>query len=307
MPLLPMSRLLRHARAHRYAVGYFEAWNLESILAVKDAAEQADSPVILGFNGGFLEDSRRAIEENIYHYGALGRAIAERVRVPAALILNEARLVPTLVRALHAGFNVVMHDHEGSSLEESLAVNQYLVRTAHAMGAEVEAEIGELPVHNARDDRSTTGQKTDPQAAADFVRLTGVDALAVAVGNVHMLEGRKAPLDLELIRTLRGLLEVPLVLHGGTGIERAALQEAIHLGVSKVNVGTILRRTFLSSLGLWFHEHDAKAVDPNEGTSNGGRDNLLLAARSAITGEVLELMRVFGAAGMGSRLLKEET
>jgi ketose-bisphosphate aldolase len=307
MPLLPMSRLLRHARAHRYAVGYFEAWNLESILAVKDAAEQAESPVILGFNGGFLEDSRRAIEENIYHYGALGRAIAERVRVPAALILNEARLVPTLVRALHAGFNVVMHDHEGSSLEESLAVNQYLVRTAHAMSAEVEAEIGELPVHNARDDRSTTGQKTDPQAAADFVRLTGVDALAVAVGNVHMLEGRKAGLDFGLIKELRKRIEVPLVLHGGTGIEPSALREAIRLGIAKVNVGTALRRAFLKALAAWFREHDPASADPNEATSSGGQDNALLAARRAVAEQALAMMGSLGSAGMGARLLKEKT
>ena len=307
MPLYPMSRLLRHARAHNYAVGYFEAWNLESVLAVKDAAEQADSPVILGFNGGFLEDSRRRTEEDIYHYGALGRAIAERARVPAALILNEARQVPTLVRGLHAGFNVVMHDHEGSSLEESLAVNQYLARTAHAMGAEVEAEIGELPAHDMKTDRTTAGQKTDPHTAVDFVRQTGVDALAVAVGNVHMLEGHTAPLDLDLIRTLRELIEVPLVLHGGTGIERAALREAIRLGVSKVNVGTILRRTFINALERYFHEHDAKRLDPNEGTSTGGPNNMLLAARAAVTSEVVELMRVFGSAGMGTRVAKEES
>ena len=306
MPLVPMSRLLRHARAHRYAVGYFESWNLESVLAVKDAAEQADSPVILGFNGGFLEDGRRRTGEDIYHYGALGRAIAERARVPAALILNEARQVPTLVRGLHAGFNVVMHDHEGSSLEESLAVNQYLVRTAHAMGAEVEAEIGELPAHDMKSDRTTAGRKTDPQAAADFVRLAGVDALAVAVGNVHMLEGRTAPLDLELIRTLRERVEVPLVLHGGTGIERAALQEAIRLGISKVNVGTILRRTFINALNGYFHDHDAKTVDPNEGTSTGSPENLLLTARGAVAAEVVRLIGVFGSAGMGSRLAKEE-
>ena len=80
MPLVPMRRLLRHAREHRYAVGYFESWNLESILAVKDAAEQEDSPVILGFNGGFLGNQRRRVPENIRHYGALGKAIAEQAQ-----------------------------------------------------------------------------------------------------------------------------------------------------------------------------------------------------------------------------------
>jgi fructose-bisphosphate aldolase class II len=306
MPLVPMSRLLRHARARHYAVGYFEAWNLESILAVKDAAEEADSPVILGFNGGFLEDARRSVEENLYHYGALGRAIAGEARVPASLILNEGAQVPMLVKALRAGFNVVMHDHEKCSPEESLDTNRYLVRTAHAMDAEVEAELGELPAHDSRTRTESRGRKTDPEAAADFVRRTGVDALAVAVGNVHMLEGRKAGLDLQLIRTLRERLEVPLALHGGTGIEPDALREAIRLGIAKINVGTALRRAFLSSLEGWFRNHDAAAVDPNEATSAGGPDNLLLAARRAITAEVLAMMRAFGSAGMGSRLLKED-
>ncbi len=306
MPLVPMSRLLRHAGAHHYAVGYFESWNLESILAVKDAAEQADSPVILGFNGGFLEDPRREIGENLYHYGALGRAIASQARVPAALILNEAALVPTLVKALAAGFNAVMHDHQMCSPEESLAINQYLARTAHAMDAEVEAELGELPAHDPRTGSERGGRKTDPEAAAVFVRATGVDALAVAVGNVHMLEGRQAGLDFGLLKALRERVEVPLALHGGTGIEPSALREAIRLGIAKVNVGTALRRAFLNALGLWFREHDPAGADPNEATSTGGRDNALLAARRAVAAQVLAMMSTFGSAGMGARLLKEE-
>jgi ketose-bisphosphate aldolase len=307
MPLVPMSCLLRHALAHHYAVGYFESWNLESILAVKDAAEQANSPVILGFNGGFLEDPRREIEENLHHYGALGRAIAEQARVPAALILNEASQVPTLVKALAAGFNAVMYDHQKCSPEESLAVNQYLARTAHAMDAEVEAEFGELPSHEAGTDLEWGGRKTDPRTAAEFVRATGVDALAVAVGNVHMLEGRKAGLDFGLIKELRKRIEVPLVLHGGTGIEPSALREAIRLGIAKVNVGTALRRAFLKALAAWFREHDPASADPNEATSSGGQDNALLAARRAVAEQALAMMGSLGSAGMGARLLKEKT
>jgi ketose-bisphosphate aldolase len=306
MALVRMSRLLRHARAHGYAVGYFEAWNLESILAVKDAAEQADSPVILGFNGGFLGSSRRRVAENIFHYGALGRAIAEHTRVPAALILNEAGQVPLLLQGLQAGFNVIMHDHMECSPEQSVAINQELVRAAHAAGAEVEAEVGELPAHDLSTDRLSRGEKTDPEAAASFVRRTGVDALAVAVGNVHMLEGRKAGLDLDLIRTLGRRIEVPLVLHGGTGIEIAALVEAIRLGIAKVNVGTVLRRTFILALEGYFQTHKAARVDPNEGTSTGGQEDLLAGARRAVTEEVLKLMSVFGSDGMASRFREEE-
>jgi ketose-bisphosphate aldolase len=306
MPLFPMSRLLRHARAQGYAVGYFEAWNLESILAVKDAAEQADSPVILGFNGGFLGSGRRRVAENIHHYGALGRAIAERARVPAALILNEASQVPLLLQGLEAGFNVIMHDHQGCSPEQSVVINQELVRAAHAVGAEVEAEVGELPAHDLSTDRLSQGEKTDPEAAAAFVRRTGVDALAVAAGNVHMLEGRKAGLDLDLLRTLCRRIEVPLVLHGGTGIEASALREAIRLGIAKVNVGTVLRRAYLLALEGYFRTHEAARVDPNEGTSTGGEEDVLAGARRAVTTEVLKLMEVFGSAGMASRFHEEE-
>jgi fructose/tagatose bisphosphate aldolase len=207
---------------------------------------------------------------------------------------------------LAAGFNAIMHDHEKSSPEESLAINQYLVRTAHAMEAEVEAEFGELPAHDARTGGERGGRKTDPQAAADFVRATGVDALAVAVGNVHMLEGRRAGLDLALIKALRQRVQVPLVLHGGTGIETVALREAIRLGIAKINVGTALRRAFLTALGAWHREHDAASADPNEATSTGSPDNALLAARRAVAEQVLAMMVSFGCAGMASRLLKEE-
>ncbi len=305
MPLVSMSKLLRHALQNRYAVGYFEAWNLESILAVKDAAEETDSPVILGFNGGFLENPARQVAENLHHYGSLGRAVAGQTRVPAALILNEAGGVPFLLEGLQAGFNVIMHNHEGCGFEESVAVNRRLVQAAHAAGAEVEAELGELPAPDRRTHRLSPGRMTDPAAAARFVRMTGVDALAVAVGNVHMLEGRKAGLDLELIGRLRRRVEVPLVLHGGTGIEAGALREAIRLGISKINVGTILRRAFLLALHRYFQEHEAGAIDANEATSTGGGQDVLAQARGAVRREAAALMQVFGSAGQASRFLME--
>jgi len=126
------------------------------------------------------------------------------------------------------------------------------------------------------------------------------------VGNVHMLEGRKAGLDFGLIKALRERVEVPLVLHGGTGIEPAALREAIRLGIAKINVGTALRRAFLTALGLWYREHDPASADPNGATSSGSPDNALLAARRTVTEQVLAMMDDFGCTGMASRLLKEE-
>jgi ketose-bisphosphate aldolase len=292
-----MTNLLRHALDHGYAVGYFEAWNLESLLAVKDAAEQTGSPVIIGFNGKFLGNTRRRVKENIAHYGSLGRSVAEHARVPMAFILNEADQVELLHSALGAGFNVVMHDHEGCSHEEAVRINVSLVRAAHAVGVEVEAELGELPAWDIGKKELSAGRDTDPAEAERFVEETGVDALAVAVGNVHILEGRKSRLDLALLSRLRQRIRVPLVLHGGTGIDAEDLKAAIAGGICKVNVGTTLRRTFINSLQAWFRGHDAGILDPGEVTSTGGAVDMLTAARAAVSLEIVRLMTVFGSVG----------
>jgi ketose-bisphosphate aldolase len=290
-----MTVLLRHAVEHGYAVGYFESWNLESLLAVKDAAEEARSPVIIGFNGGFLGNKNRRQVENIHVYGRLGREVAEQSSVPMSFILNEAVDVGLLQEALKAGFNVVMHDHEASSLEESVRINASLVREAHQAGAEVEAEIGELPTAGAGGNLLSKGAKTDPAEALRFVQATGVDALAVAIGNVHVLEGRKSRLDFELLAELRRVIPVPLVLHGGTGIDPDELRKAIRAGVCKINVGTVLRRRFINSLKRYYLANDVDLLDPGEVTSVGGARDMLTAALSELASEVTALMKLFGS------------
>jgi ketose-bisphosphate aldolase len=287
-----MTKLLAHARENRYAVGYFESWNLESLLAVKDAAERTGSPVIIGFNGKFLGNRARRVREDVRSYARLGAAVAERSVIPMALILNEADDEDLLLDGLEAGFNVIMH--EGCALEDSIRINTSLVKRAHPRGAEVEAEIGELPQAQPGGRTLGEGRKTDPDEAERFVSCTGVDALAVSVGNVHILEGGKARLDLELVRTLTSRLRVPLVLHGGTGIEEADLRQAIRLGVSKINVGTVLRRTFINSLRSYLSRHDVDRLDPGEVTSTGGPQDMLAAARADVASEVVKLMAVFG-------------
>ena len=292
-----MTKLLQNATEHGYAVGYFEAWNLESLLAVKDAAEDTLSPVIIGFNGGFLENPERRTEENIFHYGALGTAVATQSPVPMALILNEAQNCSSLITAIKAGFNVVMYGFSGYGFDESVRVNRELVVNAHSSDAEVEAEIGELPEVNTATGSRTAGEKTDPEQAARFVEETGVDALAVAVGNVHVLEKGKSKLDLELIEALRDRIPTPLVLHGGTGIAAQDLKEAISLGISKVNVGTILRRTYIKTLCSFISDHEVSGIDPGELTSTGGKLDMLAMARDAVKREVMRLMSIFGSAG----------
>ena len=294
MALVSMKRLMNHALLNKYAVGYFEAWNMDSILAVVDAAEKTNSPVIIGFGGQFIGSKKRTIKENIYHYGSLGKSIAENTKVPVALLLNEAHEIPLLINGLKAGFNAIMYEDHNIPLNEFIEINKYLVRTAHYCGADVEAEIGELPSADIATDTLSRGTKTDPDEAAYFVEVTGIDALAVSVGNVHLLENKKSDLDFDLITALRKKIKVPLVLHGGTGISHENLKEAIRLGMCKVNIGTVMKRAYLNSIKAYFDEHEVDKLDPHDVIGRGGKEDILSVARESITEEVVKFIKIFG-------------
>lgn len=295
MALYAMRSLMKHALENKYAVGYFESWNLESILAVTDGAEKTNSPVIIGFNGSFIGNGERKVKENIYHYGSLAKAIAEDASVPVALLLNEADSVPILVKGLKAGFNAIMYENTNNSFEETVEINKYLVKTAHCVGADVEAEVGELPTADVTTNTLSSGELTDPDQARYFVEETGVDALAVAVGNVHLLEVKKSKLDFELIQELREKIRVPMVLHGGTGVSEEDLKEAIKIGMCKINVGTVLKRIFINSIRNYLNNSNIDAIDPHDVIGKGGNSDMLMHARSAVTDEVVKFIKIFGS------------
>lgn len=293
MALVTMRSMMRHALENKYAVGYFESWNLESVLSVVDAAERTNSPVIIGFGGQFVGNDERRVKENIYHYGSLGKTIAEQAKVPVALLLNEADKVPMLINALCAGFNAIMYQDSKASFEETIEINRYIVKTAHYVGADVEAEVGELPNAKAGTSEIIGGELTDPEKAAYFVEQTGIDALAVAIGNVHLLEGKKAELNYDLIRRLRKRVDTPLVMHGGTGISQESIREAIDLGICKINVGTIMKRTFVNYIKTYLSEHDTENYIAHEIVGLGGPLDFLAGAREAMTEDVVRFMKIF--------------
>ncbi len=185
MPLQDARVMVNDARRGGYAVGYFEAWNLESLLGVLDAAEQARSPIIIGFNGEFLSGPNRIAVERLAIYAAIGRAAAETTPVPCALIFNECSDDDWVRQAIHAGFNLVMPVMPGTDLGECTRRVKELALIAHEHGVAIEGEIDELPC-------GSTGvtvlnhKPTDPELAAQFVERTNVDLLAVSVDNVHI-------------------------------------------------------------------------------------------------------------------------
>lgn len=284
MPLVAISELMRHAREEGYALGYFESWNIESLQGVIDAAEATNSPVIIGFNGEFLTRAGRLAQERIEWYGALGRAAAESASVACGFIFNECPLDAPVRRAIKAGFNLVMPiPAPGETPADYVQRVRSIVQEAHAAGVAVEAELGELPVGTSG--KGEGGASTDPAAAADFVAQTGVDLLAVSVGNIHVLLGGEQALDLAHLEAIRQAVDVPLVLHGGTGISSESLKEAIRLGVTKVNYGTYLKQRYLAAVRTSLDNPDP---NPHHLLGYGGADDVMVAGRRAVREAVLE-------------------
>jgi len=244
--LVPFKKLLAEAQVGGYVVGYFEAWDIYSLEAVLEAAEAENAPVILGF-GGVMMEPDWFIGGGLERLGALGLTAARAARVPVSLILNEVSTFAQVVRGIQAGFNAVMLNTSGLPYAENVRLTRQVVEVAHAVDVGVEAELGALPDASSEMD-SEVGSLTDPEEAARFVGETGVDALAVSVGNVHLLSHGQAVIDWERLAAIHQVVPTPLVLHGGTGFPEEGIVQAIALGVAKINVGTVLKQAFLAGV-----------------------------------------------------------
>jgi len=244
--LVPFKELLAEAQAGGYAVGYFEAWDIYSLEAVLEAAEAEDAPVILGF-GGVMMEPDWFDGGGLESLGALGLATVRAASVPVSLILNEVATFAQVVRGIHVGFNAVMLDTSDLPYHENVRLTRQVVQTAHVVGVGVEAEVGMLPDASG-EMGGGTGRLTDPDEAVRFVSETGIDALAVSIGNVHTLTHGKTAIDLERLAAIHQAVSVPLVVHGGTGFPEEAIAPVIALGVAKFNIGAVLKQAFLAGL-----------------------------------------------------------
>ncbi|MEM2111327.1 MAG: class II fructose-bisphosphate aldolase [Candidatus Bathyarchaeia archaeon] len=245
MVLLPMIKLLKKAQKESYAIGYFESWNLESTRAVVDAAEEAHSPVIIGFGGSLLAASGH----NLRDYAAVGKILSERTKVPTALLLNEALDFQQIKEGIKYGFSSVMFDGSFMPYEENIKLTRKIADACHSMGVSVEGQLDRLPhAKYGRFKEDIVAFLTDPEKAANFVNQTGIDALSISVGNIHSLYKEKAKIDFHRVEKIRELIDVPLVIHGATGISDTDVQKLVSLGVCKINLGTELRLNFINSM-----------------------------------------------------------
>ena len=291
MPLISMKEMLEDARRGGYAACYCESWNLESLQAVVDAAEAESSPIIAGFNGGFLVRSGQTTLEKLSYYAAL-RAALDRAKVPVAFLLNETDSLDQIEQGIALGFNSVMVENEFLPKEKYQLLVKQVVEMAHAKGVSVEAQVG----HLADASGGTEAAPTDPEAARAFVSATHIDALGVAVRNVHILTSGKRGLDFEALAKIQAAVEIPLVLHGGTGIPLELAPRCIQLGVAKVNFGTGLKQAYLAALGEKLGKYK-EPMSPHPFLGMGGDNDLLVAGREAVKAEVVKLLRAFGSAG----------
>ena len=297
MPHVRFTELMTAAEAGGYAVGYFESWNMESLFAVADAAVAMRSPVILGFSGIHFPLAESGKKERLGVCAKMAGALCESLAVPACLLFNESPHLNWVLAAIPAGFDLVMFTDATLPPDDLERSVRQVATEAHAKSVAVEAEMMALA---GVDGRLTAPpgdlRLTDPQAAHVFVERTGVDALAVNVGQAHVHGRSRVHLDLTRIEQLRQAVSVPLVLHGATSVEPEDLAGAIKAGVRKVNVGSALKSAYFEALRAACRKTDAE-YNPYEVVGSGLDTDVLAAGRRALTAKVEQYMRVFGSAG----------
>jgi len=300
MPLVPFRELMHDAERGNYAVGYFECWNLESLLAVADAAEAMRSPVILGFSGVYLPHPERRVADPLGVYAAMGSEVGRRLTVPCCLLFNESPHRDWVLEAIRLGFQLVMYTPDDTGFAERVRGVRGVVEQAHPRGVAVEGEVAALVgVGGELTEEPAERRLTDPETARRFVEESGVDALAVNVGQVHLHGRRAVTLDLERLRAIRQAVAVPLVLHGATSVERESLRAAVALGVRKINVGSALKQAYFRALCRACDEQRYHA-NPYEVIGSGLPPDVLVAGRLALQSVVEEFMRDFASASAGN-------
>ncbi|MEO1146181.1 MAG: class II fructose-bisphosphate aldolase [Cyanobacteria bacterium J06638_22] len=240
--LTSTQELLETASRNIYAIGAFNVYNLEGVKAVVQAAEAANSPAMLQIHPSALKYGGSALM-------ALCLEAADNAPVPMSVHLDHSTSSDAIQMALAGGLRSIMADGSPFPYEENLEFTRAMTELAHDYGAVVEAEIGRI---SGTEDGLTIAEKeakmTDPDQAVEFVQETGVDSLAVTIGNVHGKYQSEPRLDFNRLETIRRRVNIPLVLHGASGLPASMISKSIERGVSKFNVNTEVRQAYMNIL-----------------------------------------------------------
>lgn len=239
----PVQNIMLEARERHYAVPAFTVQNAEMIKTVLSVSKELSSPLLLMFGQKPLQHLEMKVLVNI------ARTYEDLYQIPVYLHLDHSRSLEQVQRAIELGFDSVMYDGSALSWEDNVENTQKVVTMAKSKGIAVEGEIGKIA--GVEDDiqvRENEAYLTTTEEAREFAQLTGVDWLAVSIGTAHGWYHESPKLNYPRIKALRATLEIPLVMHGGSGLSDKAFVQAIKSGITKINVDTELRRAFMIGL-----------------------------------------------------------
>ena len=279
--LTNLNELMKYAQEHAVAIGSFNGPTLESARAAVEAAQELNMPLIV--QHAPAHDAYISLELA----GRIMLALAEQATVPVCVHLDHGDSVETVMRAIRTGYTSVMYDASGKPYEQNLAETREIVRLAHAVNVSVEAELGNMP-HNLNGEMTEYSPEafyTDAKDAKRFVQETGVDALAISFGTVHGVYKAKPKLNFDIIRQVREETgDLPLVMHGGSGLSDEDYRMAIACGIRKINYYTY--ESLAGGRGIY----QAVADHPQ----NLYFHDAAMAATKAMREDVLRILRIFG-------------
>ena len=261
--LVTTKEMLLDAQKNHYAVGAFNVENLEFVMAVLAAAEETKSPVIMQTTPGTIKTAGLD-----YFYGMVAAAAA-RTDVPVALHLDHGDGYDRCMQAFRTGYTSVMIDGSHESFEDNIALTTSVARAGAAMGVPVEAELGK--VGGKEDDGpAVEGENpyTDPEEAREFVERTGCTSLAIGVGTAHGVYTETPHIEQEVVKAIRAAVDVPLVLHGTSGVPDEQVAEAVKNGICKVNYATELRQAYTKGYMAFMAENPG-VFDPKKPAKQG--------------------------------------
>ena len=288
MPIVNLRDMLQHAYAHQYAVGAFDLVGLGFLEGIMQAAESCRSPVILSlaeshFDYFDFELAMPAVE-----------AAARRATIPVAIHLDHGESLESVRQSINLGCNGVMVDASDQPFAENVLRTRAVVDLAHACGIPVEGELGYVPGVEGEDAERHPGEitYTTVEQARDYVDQTGVDFLAVSIGTVHGRMKGEPRLDMERLAQINQVLNIPLVIHGGTGLSDAQFKTLIRNGVTKINYFTALA------------DAAGACIRTNADSSATGYTSMLKGARNAIAHEVERCIRLWGSNNRAEDVLR---
>jgi len=282
MALVTVDELLFKAEKEGYAVGAFNANNMEIVQAILEAAKRENAPVIMQASQGAITYA------GLDFITGMVRLAATASTVPVALHLDHGTDFDQVVKCIRSGFTSVMYDGSKLPLEENIAITRKVLDMTRPIGVSVEAELGKIggtedDVHVSEKD----AMYTDPEEARHFVEQTGIQSLAIAIGTAHGQYKGEPQLDFDRLAKIKALVKIPIVLHGSSGVPDESVRRAIELGVRKVNIDTNIREAFVGEMRRVMIEKPDE-IDPRK---------ILGPAREAATAIIAKKIRLFGSSG----------